>query len=131
MIAIDTNVLVRFLVTDDKGQSDRAAAVFRHAVETDQPLFVSDIVLCETVWVLQSVYRVKRNEIVKTLSDLLRARHLSFQHGDALHRSARAFGAGRGDFADYLIAERAREAGCATVLTFDKTLLREPGFDSP
>jgi len=131
VIAIDTNVLVRFLVEDDKRQSLRAAALMTHAVQTDTPLFVSDIVLCETVWVLQSAYRVARAEITTALRDLLQARHLVFQDADILRRSLDAFSASRGDFADYVIRERAREAGCATVLTFDKALLREPGFDPP
>jgi predicted nucleic-acid-binding protein len=39
-----------------------------------------------------------------------------------------AYGSRRGDFADYLILEHAREAGCSAVASFDRALLREPGF---
>lgn len=56
MIALDTNLLVRFLVEDDKAQSAKAARLVESAVARNQTLFVSDIVLCETVWVLLSAY---------------------------------------------------------------------------
>ena len=52
MIALDTNVLVRFLVEDDARQTAEAAALIKRVVDADGTLFVSDIVLCETVWVL-------------------------------------------------------------------------------
>jgi predicted nucleic-acid-binding protein len=42
-----------------------------------------------------------------------------------------AFAAGRGDFADYVMRESARAAGCHEVATFDRALLREPGFIAP
>ena len=36
-----------------------------------------------------------------------------------------------GDFADYVIKEHARAAGCDEVATFDWALLKEPGFVAP
>lgn len=43
-------------------------------------------------------------------------------------RALSAYERGRGDFADYLIREHARGAGCDGVATFDKVLLKEPTF---
>lgn len=129
--ALDTNVLVRFLVEDDATQAAAAAAVVERAVAADEPLFVSDIVLCETVWVLAGSYRVPRAEILAVLRDLLRARHLAFASPDQITRALDAFGKGKGEFADYLIREHARTAGCDTVVTFDRALLNERGFARP
>ncbi|HEX5437264.1 MAG TPA: type II toxin-antitoxin system VapC family toxin [Gemmatimonadaceae bacterium] len=129
--ALDTNVLVRFLVEDDAAQSAAAAAVVERAVAADEPLFVSDVVLCETVWVLAGSYRVPRADILAVLRDLLRARHLAFASPDQLTRALDAFSKGRGDFADYLIREHARTAGCDTVVTFEQALLHERGFVRP
>ncbi|MGH7717247.1 MAG: PIN domain-containing protein [Gemmatimonadaceae bacterium] len=131
MIALDTNVLVRFLVEDDEAQTAAAAALVDRAIASDDALFISDVVLCETVWVLAGSYRVARSQIATTLRDLLRARHLAFSAPDALARGLDAFGRGRGDFADYLIREHAREAGCEAVATFDRALLSERGFVAP
>ncbi|MGQ0641461.1 MAG: PIN domain-containing protein, partial [Gemmatimonadaceae bacterium] len=82
MIAVDTNVLVRFLVEDDARQSAAAAALIERTVKSEDALYVSGIVLCETVWVLTVSYRVPRLDIVKTLQDVLRAKHLTFDNPD-------------------------------------------------
>ena len=131
MIALDTNVLVRFLVEDDRDQSARAASLIEQAVAASDQLFISDIVMCEMVWVLSGAYRFTRDEIASTLSDLVRARHLRFREPDEIARALRAFGVGRGDFADYLIREQARAAGCDRVATFDRALLVEDDFEAP
>ncbi len=128
MIALDTNVLVRYLVKDDAKQTALAAALIDRAIAADEPLFVSDIVVCETVWVLQVSYRVGRNEVAALLRQLFRARHLLFRAVDQLSRALDAYAAGKGDFADYLIREHARAAECDTVATFDAVLVKERGF---
>jgi predicted nucleic-acid-binding protein len=131
VIALDTNVLVRYLVEDDRAQTAAAAALIERSVAEDKACFVSGIVLCETVWVLTVSYRVPRREVGAILRELLRARHLAFDSPDQLARALEAFTRGRGDFADYLIREQARAAGCRTVATFDRALLGEPGFVAP
>ncbi len=131
MIALDTNVLVRFLVEDDPVQTERAAAVMRAAIARDEALFVPELVLVETVWVLRRSYRVEREEVVRTLRRLFAARHLRFRSSDSLHRALAAFASGRGDFADYVIREQAAEAGCHHVVTFDQALSAEPCFEAP
>ncbi|MCW8985768.1 MAG: type II toxin-antitoxin system VapC family toxin [Thermoanaerobaculales bacterium] len=131
MIALDTNVLVRFLVEDDEKQTQVASQLIRDAIEREQQLFISDIVMCETVWVLSSSYRFSRAEIVEALAELLRARAVVFTSTDRLARALEAFAIGKGDFADYLIREHAVAAGANTVATFDRSLLKERGFSKP
>jgi predicted nucleic-acid-binding protein len=131
MIGLDTNVLVRFLVEDDEEQCRRATAVIESTVERGQELYISDIVMCETVWVLTSAYRFSRTQIADVLAQLLRAKQMAFPSSDRIARSLDAYRSGRGDFADYLIREHARAAGCETVATFDEPLLKEPGFSRP
>jgi len=136
VIALDTNVLVRFLVEDDEAQSAAAAALIVETLSHGEGLFVSDIVVCETVWVLTSCYRVRKAKVVSILGDLLKAKQLTFAAPDSLSRALGAYAGGRGDFSDYLIREDALLAGCDRVATFDRALLRdrdfvEPGATSP
>jgi predicted nucleic-acid-binding protein len=128
VIALDTNVLVRFVVEDDPAQTERARACLQRIVDAGSTAFVPDIVLCEIVWVLESSYKLRRPEIVRALSKLLRASHLAFLSPDPLARALEAYEAGRGGFADYLIREQAKAYGCEAVATFDGDLLKEPGF---
>ncbi|HEU4586841.1 MAG TPA: type II toxin-antitoxin system VapC family toxin [Gemmatimonadaceae bacterium] len=131
MIALDTNVLVRFLVEDDEAQSAAAAALIEESLSREEALFISDVVMCETVWVLGTAYRVRKAEIVAILGDLLRAKQLVFAAPDSLSRALTAYASGGGDFSDYLIREHARAAGCESVATFDRALLSERDFTEP
>jgi predicted nucleic-acid-binding protein len=131
MLALDTNVLVRFLVEDDEAQSARAAKLVSRAIRDGEQLFVADVVLCEVVWVLRASYRFGRAEIAAVLQRLLKAAHLTFSDSDPLKRAADAFVRGKGDFADYVIREQARAAGCERVATFDRALLKEEHFAAP
>lgn len=131
MIALDTNVLVRFLVEDDEVQTARARALLQRAVTEGKPCYVSDVVMCELVWVLERSYRIRRPEILAGLKPLLRTRQLAFSSTDRLVRALASYEKGRGGFSDYLIREHAREAGYASVATFDRDLLGEPGFLAP
>lgn len=131
MTALDTNVLVRFLVEDDPKQSGRAVALVERAVRDQETLFLAQIAVCETVWVLETAYRFGRDRIAQVLADLLRARHLAVEDVEEVRRALDRYSSGRGDVADYLIAERARAAGHTKVATFDRDLLGEPDFFEP
>lgn len=128
MIALDTNVLVRFLVEDDPLQTEQARVLLQQGIAEGATFYVPDIVLCEIVWVLSTSYRVPRQEIVDHLRRLLHASHLTFSSSERLARVLDAYASGKGDFADYLIREEARGAGYDAVATFDKALHGEPGF---
>ncbi len=131
MIALDTNVLVRFLVEDHPEESARARRLLEERLDQDQPFFVADVVLCEVVWVLRSNYRLPKTDTLEILDKLLHATHLTYASSDRVAMALRAYRSGRGDFADYLIREEARSAGYPTVATFDRDLLKEPGFVAP
>ncbi len=131
MIAVDTNVLVRFLVEDDDDQAAAARALLEHARNHEIRCFVSDIVMCETVWVLQRRYEFARPAIAEVLSRLLSAPPLVFASRERLSVALAQFRRGRGDFADYLIRADASARGYGPVYTFDASLLKEPGFERP
>lgn len=128
MIALDTNVLVRGLVEDDPAQVALAVGLIRRGIANGETFFVSDIVVCETIWVLSTSYNIDRMRIASLLRNLFRANHLEFRARGELFRALNAFDNGKGDFSDYLIREHARSAGAERVATFDKLLLRENGF---
>jgi predicted nucleic-acid-binding protein len=131
MIALDTNVLVRFVVEDDPRQSARAAALIEGAIARRERLFVAHVVLCELVWVLGRAYGRSKPDIVALLGGILGSAQIVVEGSDLAHHALARYASGGADFADYLIAERASVAGCAAVATFDKVLLGEEGFVAP
>lgn len=132
MIGADTNVLLRLLVEDDDEQAIRQhGLVVRLLADTESAgdrLFITDVALCEVVWAMRFTYRVPREVLRERLEALVKTKIFAFEAPDGVGSAVAAFAAGRGDFADYLIRERARANGCEIVATFDKALLREDGF---
>jgi len=126
--ALDTNVLVRYLVEDDREQSERAATLIDGALDTGEPLFVPQLVLAELVWVLTRAYEFRRAEVADLLRRLAHAKQLFIEDIDDVHRALDAYARGKADFADYLIREKAHRAGCEGLVTFDRKLLDEDGF---
>jgi predicted nucleic-acid-binding protein len=128
MNALDTNVLLRFIINDDPPQNARAARLIEATFAAGETLYLSDVVLCEAVWVLERAYRYSRQQIIDVLRQVLCAQYIRFRDPAALGRALDAFTARRGDFADYVIREHARAAGCEKVHTFDRALAHDEGF---
>jgi len=122
---------VRFLVRDDEDQHRRAVELLRRAADGGETFFVGEVVLAELIWVLASRYRCGRDEIAKVVRQLTEVQELVFESTDRVVRALRSFESGRGGFADYLISERARDAGCSSVATFDRALHTDGGFVPP
>lgn len=131
MIGLDTHVLVRFLVRDDEEQHQRVVELLRRGASDGERFFVGDVVLAEVVWVLASRYHCTREEISAVVRQLAEVQELVFDSTERVVRAQRAFERGRGGFADYLIAEGARDAGCASMATFDRALHSDDGFRPP
>jgi predicted nucleic-acid-binding protein len=128
MIGLDSNVLVRYLTQDDPSQSARAAEIIERRLTEDNPGFVSIVATAEIVWLLDRVYRFKPGEIAGAIERMLQADVLVVEHEQEVFTAMIAFRRGQGSFADALIAELGRRAGCGHTLTFDRKAPRLDGF---
>jgi predicted nucleic-acid-binding protein len=119
MRAIDTNVLVRLIVRDDKKQLAAAEEFVTKGV------WVSHLVLAETVWVLRTVYQKSAEELAEAIEMLLAQQQVSLQDeevvAEALQHFRRKPALG---FTDCLVLETARKAGHLPLGTFDRDLSR-------
>jgi predicted nucleic-acid-binding protein len=116
VIAVDTNILVRYLVEDDMAQTDRAEAVLRSGAV----LLLKTVVL-ETEWVLRSSYRFDRAAIKDGITRLLGLPDLKIEDWPAIARALEWYGQGL-DFADAL--HLASSARAERFVTFDRALRR-------
>ena len=126
MIALDTNVLVRFLVQDDPLQAQLATKVIEQLTDNAQG-FVSREVLIELVWVLERAYRLGRAEIAVALDGLLSATELNIEGSDEVAPALELYRNDGFGFADLMIAAAARRADAAELVTFDRQAARLPG----
>ncbi len=127
MIALDTNVLLRFLIEDDPVQTPRAQSWVREAAERGEAIFLSAAVLCETVWVLTRFRKFDKDKIVEVLEELLSTACLEIDDHEITLAALRDFAFSEADFADCLIRRKALAAGCAELKTFDRRL-QEAGY---
>jgi predicted nucleic-acid-binding protein len=122
MRAIDTNVLVRLLVRDDARQV-KLAEVF-----VDGNAWISQLVLAETMWVLESVYDRTPVQLAAALEILLEHKTLTLQDADTVAAALQNFKRKPAlDFSDCLVLEIARKAGHTPLGTFDKGLAKLAG----
>ena len=120
MKALDTNVLVRFLVKDDEQQAKAVYMRFKEAETNKEVLFVPVLVVLETIWVLESVYTITRQEILDCIDDLLLMPILEFETQSMIRSFVTSARETKIDLSDLLIAHSARFSGCECVITFDK-----------
>jgi predicted nucleic-acid-binding protein len=128
MIGLDTNVLVRYLTQDDPIQSPRATDLIERQLTELNQGFVSVVTITETAWVLERAYRLNANEIAAAIERTLQADVLVVEDEQQVFAAMTALREGHGSFADALIGELGKQAGCSHTATFDRKALRLPGF---
>lgn len=126
MIGLDSNVLVRYLTQDDADQA-ASANVAVGGLTRDDPGFLGMITLVETYWVLRNTYEFDHATVVDALRALAEADEIVVENEPVVARALVHAAAGA-DFADALIAETARAAGCREIVTFDKKASRRLGL---
>ena len=130
MIALDTNVLVRFLVQDDQLQFERARRLIKREAGRGDSVFISLLVLLETEWVLRSRYEFSKSEIIDTYSGLLDSVEVRFEDEAALEQALFVWQESNAEFADCLIGARHLLLGCSGTASFDEKAVKLPGFIS-
>jgi predicted nucleic-acid-binding protein len=129
MLGIDTNVLVRLVVSDDVEQTQRARRLVEQALDRDELVLVSLLVLLESEWVLRSRYGFNRASLLEIFRALLEARELSFEDEPALEEALFRWKDSACEFSDCLITAHNRQIGCRATATFDGKAARLPGTE--
>lgn len=116
MIAVDTNIVVRIVVNDDRAQVQRAAEF----VAANRVLLLTSVIL-DVEWVLRSIYLLSAKQIVKSLRDFLSLETVTAERPADVLLVLDAYAKGM-DFADAM--HLAQAAGTNGFASFDKSLQR-------
>lgn len=123
MIGIDTNILVRYLINDDKEQYKAATKLLKQYFSKKGSIYVNNIVLCELVWVLETGYKYSRELITNAIKTLLQTIEFKFDQHHLLVVAIMEYEKStKIDFADILISLSNKHHGCSTTYSFDKAL---------
>jgi predicted nucleic-acid-binding protein len=130
MLGIDTNVVIRLIVSDDVDQTRRARRLVEEALSRDDIVLVSLLVVLESEWVLRSRYGFNRQAVLAIFRALLESRELSFEDEPALEEALFRWKDSACEFPDCLITAHNRQLGCRATATFDGKATRLPGTES-
>ena len=128
MIAIDTNILVRYLTQDDEIQSKAAEDLLSEYDEKPQSIFINNIVLCELVWVLERGYKYSKEQIATAIRIILSTTVFTFEHHNILWMALEDYDHNKADFADCLIVQLNKFHGFHKTFTFDKSATKHNLF---
>lgn len=118
-VFIDTNVVVRYLTGEPEDQAEQAVSF----VNAGSDLYISDVVLTETAYVLRDIYAVGREDIVDQLMDFVHKPNILVYGMDkdlVIHGLLMCRPSGRVSIADAMIWAAARSAEAEVVYTFDR-----------
>lgn len=127
MAALDTNILVRYLVRDDTKQLALAQKLIRNAVAAGETLFVPITVALELEWVLRSNFKFSKEEVTHTLAILLATSELSFESESAFEIALALYKKSKADFSDCVHIALAHLAGEKPLWTFDRSAAKVEG----
>lgn len=82
---------------------------------------MSQVVLAELSWVLDSVYGYGRADIQRALLGILSTRSFTVEDPEIAWRALNEYQDGKADFADYLIGLAGKTAGAEATVTFDRS----------
>ena len=117
---LDTNIIVRHLTGDPPATAKRATAFLASA----DALFVPDLIVAETVHVLESFYGVSRAQVAQAMRSLIAFRAVVTVDPAVLLRTIEVYEVERLDFADAYLVACAESTGVGAVASFDKAIDR-------
>ena len=117
---VDTNILVRHLTGDPPAMARRATAFLASQPE----LFLADLIVAETVYVLESFYKAPRDQVATAMRSLIALRSMITVDPALLLRAIEVYEVDRLDFADAYLVACAESTGVGSIASFDKAIDR-------
>ena len=119
---VDTNVLIRHLTGDPVEMATRATSYLR----TETELLVTDLVVAETVYVLESFYETPREQVAVALRSLIALASVETVDSALLLRALEVYEIDRIDFAEAYLVASAESTGVNRIASFDRSIDRVP-----
>ena len=129
MKALDTNLLVRFLINDDQEQAEKVKNLFEQAELSGEVFMVTSVVVLELIWVLSAVYECTRAEVLLALEQLAMLPIVHFENLPLIRRLISLGRATGTDLSDLLIGLVGQSLNCNTTLTFDRKAAQSDLFE--
>lgn len=117
---IDTNIIVRHLTGDPADMAARATTF----LESASGLLLTDLVLAETVYVLESFYHVPHAKVAEAMRSLIAFKAVITVDPALLLRALEVYEVDRLDFAEAYLVASAESSGVNRIVSYDKSIDR-------
>ena len=126
MIALDSNVLLRYLVGDVPEQEEAARSLI-DSLTPDHPGFICREVVQEIAWVLERTYRLTRPQVAESLLQFTYSDTIAVENNDDVATALDRYGQGGVGLTDLMVLAAAWRVGALPLHTFDRALARLAG----
>jgi predicted nucleic-acid-binding protein len=127
MSAVDTNVLVRYIVRDDALQLQSVVRLMERSIARGEPMFVPVTVLLELEWVLRTRFKFSKESVIEAFHTLFSANELAFESLFAVRKALRSYRTSVADLADCFHLALVNQSGECPMFTFDRQAARMDG----
>lgn len=117
---VDTNLFIRYLTNDVPELADRVELLLDKAAAGDVQLVTTELVIAETVWVLESSYRLGSSEIAPLVRGILATRGLECINGDIAGKAILLYELKNIDYVDAYIAVLMEKQGISDIYSYDR-----------
>jgi len=128
-VVVDTNLLVRYLTEDDPAKAMAVDALLKKASRGKIKILFPSVVAAELVWVLESFYRMSREQISELVDAILHTPGIEVQDETIVSAATRLYGQTNIDFVDAWIIEFAKAMGVRKIHTFDAKHFKNTGME--
>ncbi|OGK55579.1 hypothetical protein A3B56_02005 [Candidatus Roizmanbacteria bacterium RIFCSPLOWO2_01_FULL_45_11] len=118
-IYIDTNVIVRFIIKDNKQQNRKTREYIALSQQKKVVLTILTEIILEVEYVLRKTYKIPREDITKSLESVVEMSYFHVMDRDILKQALVIYKSRTVDLIDIILFLKAKKAG-ADVLSFDK-----------
>ena len=129
MIGIDSNILVRLIVADEPGQVAIARNFIHEHCTSDDPGYISNVVLAEVVWILSRGYKYSRGQVAVAIERMMDTAQLQIESTTDVAAALADYRRGPAGFTDCFIGHLNRTSECTHTVTFDRKAAKLKGFE--
>ena len=117
---MDTNVFLRFLLDDDPEKADACETLFQRAINGQEALFTTDMVVAEIIWVLESYYELSRSDIREKVEKILNTQNLDCPDREIIINALAVYEEKNIDYIDAFNACVLKTKGLDEVYSYDR-----------
>lgn len=116
MKLIDANILLRLITQDHPAKTRRCVSLLLYS---DEDIFITDLAIAETLWVLERSYGFSKEEIARKLIVLVTSPRINFFDRELLQQALVLYGEHKADFIDAYHTALGRRKDYEAVYSYD------------